>query len=204
MSKSYTGQQKFLLQAAQRYTDLGYKIGYAKGKEFLGPYNPPPIIQGWFGMQVMGEVEAPDGFNAISLIPDGVVCVDLDEPDFGLVWEPLPPTWKEKTPRGWHLFYYLDPEVRDKVKPIIKWRPHVDLLTRPPGFGQEDPFKVVSVAYGKKRPTASVQTTATPVWGGHVLISRSDGYTLVYPDQVPPLSQLTPAPDWLVYQLTKP
>lgn len=195
MSKSYTGQQRFLLQAADRYTDLGYKIGYAKGKEFLGPYVPPPVIGGWFGYTHKGEVEAPDDFNAISLITDGVVCVDLDEPDFGLIWEPLPPTWKERTPRGWHLFYYLEPEIKDKSYPKINWRPHVDLLTLQ---GKATPLpKKKFTPYGEEK------IEDAPVWGGHVLISRSDGYTLVWPDTVPPLSQLTPAPDWLVYQLTK-
>lgn len=201
MSKSYTGQQRFLLQAAERYTNLGYQIGFAKGKEFLGVYQPAVVTSaGWWGMPIKTEVDAPDDFNAISLIPNGVVCVDIDEPDFGLVWEPLPPTWKERTPRGWHLFYYLDPEDRDKCNPKINWRPHVDLLTvrGVPSAANEEQ----RVVYGRK--PSSKTTTASPIWGGHVLISRSDGYTLVYPDQVPPLAQLTPAPDWLVYQLSKP
>lgn len=201
MAKNYTGQQRFLLQAAERYTDLGYKIGYAKGKEFLGPYVPPPMSSvGWWGMQVKGEVEAPENFNAISLIPDGVVCVDFDEPDFGLVWEPLPPTWKERTPRGWHLFYYLDPEIRDNARPKVKWRPFVDLLVVPGKDVEPDTLRTqqVQTRYSKKPDAPNGGT-----WARHVLISRSDGYTLVWPDEVPPLNKLTPAPDWLVYQLTK-
>ncbi len=192
---AYNGQQRFLLQAAERYSDLGYKIGFAKGKEFLGAYNPPTVTAGWWGAPIKGEVEAPDGFNAISLIPDGVVCVDFDEPDFGLVWEPLPPTWKERTPRGWHLFYYLDPEIKDKATPKIKWRPHVDLLVV---AGRSTPPPKRRSAYGRGG------ADGPKPWGEHVLISRSEGYSLVWPDEVPPIHKLTPAPDWLVYQLTKP
>lgn|SRR5512135_2543394 len=203
MAKSYTGQQQFLLQSAQRYTDLGYKIGLAKGKEFLGLYQPDSVVSGWFGMPIKTQQEQPStDFNAISLIPDGVVCVDFDEPDFGLVWEPLPPTWKERTPRGWHLFYYLDPEVRDQVKPKVKWRASVDLLVVPGKDIEPDTMKSEQLLRYNRKKTPDQPNGGT--WARHVLISRSDGYKLVWPDEVPPLSKLTPAPDWLVQQLIKP
>lgn len=82
---SYTGQQRFLLREAEKYIQLGYIAGFCKGKEFLGSYVDQFI---------------PEEFDGISLIPEGMVCVDIDVTDFGVVGEDLPPTLKEKTPRG--------------------------------------------------------------------------------------------------------
>src|SRR5574338_361020 len=139
---SYTGQQRFLLRDAQKYSALGYKVGLAKGKVLLREYIPDTAS--WYG----GSMPADNGdadFDGISIIPDGIVCVDIDIPDFGVVYEELPVTFKERTPRGWHLWYGLPSDVvvtqgDDEFslavqstlpwKSKIAWRKHVDLLTK--------------------------------------------------------------------------
>src|SRR5574337_155332 len=187
---AYTGQQQFLLRAAQQYSELGYKVGLCKGKELASDYQPDEIFSGWFGMVTkIPNANNPTDFNAISIIPDGVVCVDLDVPDFGLIWEPLPPTLKERTPRGWHLFYRLEDLARDRAIPKIKWREHVDLLAlRGKSRG---PAKRKS-SYGKK------DDDTAPPWGGHVLIGPTTGYNRIWPDDFPHIDKLTMAPQWLV------
>src|SRR5271157_2167785 len=129
---SYTGQQRFLLSTAAGYSNLGYRVGFCKGKAYLGEYQPP-------SMSMWGPVavEQPTGFDGISIIPDGIVCVDIDINDFGVVYEGLPPSLKERTPRGWHVFYRLP--IAEMVHgrtftPKIKWREHVDLLCKPMGI----------------------------------------------------------------------
>jgi len=193
---SYTGQQQFLLRAAQKYTDLGYKVGLAKGKTFLQEYESDTPVIGWFGIVSNTPGQNPDDFDGISLIPHGIVCVDIDVPDFGVVYEELPPTLKERTPRGWHLWYRL-PIVDDRTGriymewyPKIKWRPNVDLLTKGPP---------------PKKKSRYVNTTGGPDhWGEHILVSPTTGYKRIWPDDIPEQKLLTEAPLWLVDALEKP
>ncbi len=196
---SYTGQQRFLLQAAQRYTELGYKVGLAKGKTFLQGYEPDNVVMSWWG-PVKTQSDNPEDFDGISLIPEGIACVDIDIPDFGVVYEGLPPTLKERTPRGWHLWYRLPNTVAlDEFTitsplwtPKIKWRPHVDLLTK----GRPAPSKKAS----RYRNT----TGGPDHWGEHILVSPTDGYKRIWPDEIPNVKDLTDAPQWLVDALEKP
>lgn len=197
---AYTGQQRFLLRDAQKYSDLGYRVGLCKGKTFLQEYEPDTPVMGWFGMVTKVKSENnPDNFDGISLIPDGIVCVDIDIPDFGVIYEELPPTWKERTPRGWHLWYLLPSTVAlDEFtitsatwSPQVKWRPHVDLLTK----GKP---KV------SKKPSRYQSTTGGPDhWGEHVLCSGTTGYQRVWPSDVPAKDKLTLAPVWLQDALRK-
>jgi hypothetical protein len=130
---TYTGQQKTLLVWAQRYHDLGYKMGLASGKELIHTYEPTVMATGWMGMQYPVAKEQPDDWDNLSIILDGLVCVDLDVPHFDVLpWHPLPPTLKEKSPRGWHLYYRL-PDGVVPTDPKISWKPHVDLLVKGTG-----------------------------------------------------------------------
>lgn len=190
---TYTGQQRFLLQAAEKYTNLGYKVGLAKGKEYLQPYEPDTVTASWFGIVKTQSQNHPEDFDGVSLIPEGIVCVDIDIPDFGVIWQPLPPTLKERTPRGWHLWYRLP--IADMVhgrtySPKIKWALHVDLLTKATG----KPAK--RAPYGGKKANGSP-------WGEHVLVSPTSGYTRIWPVDVPEIKKLTEAPQWLVDALEK-
>jgi hypothetical protein len=194
---AYTGQQRYLLQAAEKYTRLGYKIGFAKAKEFLGGYQETTsTVMTFFGPTVVTGQEPPDGFDGVSIIPEGIVCVDFDINDFGVIWEPCPPTWKERTPRGWHLWYRLP--IAEMVhgrtyRPKIKWRPHVDLLTKTTA---NNVIQTRRAPYGGKKANGSV-------WGEHVLVSPTSGYTRIWPADVPALKDLTEAPQWLVDELSK-
>lgn len=198
---TYTGLQRTLISKAGEYVRLGYKIGYSRKKEFLGEYKPPPQVMGWFGAVVsQGDVEAPEDFDGISVIPEDFVCVDIDINDFGVIWDgALPPTWKERTPRGWHLFYNLPapiyamgqrctPERTTK----IKWREHVDLLLKGPPAKNK-----------KKSLYGSMRDDGSP-WGEHVIISPTPGYMRIWPEEsCLPKDKLAMAPTWLVDALEK-
>ena len=201
---AYTGLQRTLISRATAYTKLGYKIGFAKGKAFLGEYKEnSQTVMTMFGPYVTGtEVDAPEGFDGISVIPEGFVCVDLDVNDFGVIWMgALPPTWKERTPRGWHLFYSLPAPVyamgmrgTPPRTTKIKWQPHVDLLIK----DEPNPNKVK-----RRSPYGGKKDDGSP-WGEHVLISPTPGYTLRYPEgECLPKDKLTLAPQWLVDALEK-
>lgn len=200
---NYTGQQRFLLRDAQKYSELGYKIGLALGKVLLREYIPDSV--GWFGNKLEADNGDPD-FDGISIIPDGIVCVDIDVPDFGVVYEALPVTFKERTPRGWHLWYNLPNTVivgqdDDETaiafqsnlpwKSKIAWRTHVDLLTK------AAPNVQVKSRY------RNTMGNGPDVWGGHVLCSKTTGYSLVWPDEIPARDKLPLAPQWLQDALLK-
>lgn len=177
---TYTGQQKTLLVWAQRYHELGYKMGLASGKELKHTYEPTQMAIGWMGMQYPVAKEQPDDWDNLSIILDGLVCVDLDVPYFDVLqWNPLPPTLKERTPRGWHLYYRL-PEEIVMWDPKIRWKPHVDLLVM--GTGTK-PSK-----YGRKQKP----------FGGHALCAPTPGYTRVWPEEQPRKDQLPLAPQWIL------
>jgi hypothetical protein len=174
----FTGQQSSLFQAAQRYIDLGYTVGLTKGKSLVMD-DFVPNVKSAFGRH---QANTPSDFDGISIIPDRIVCVDIDVPDFSMFWDPLPPTWKEKTPRGFHLFYSLQ---GSDYSSKIKWLPHVDLL--------------VKSNVGKSRPGYSKRPDGSEIiWGEHVICSPTPGYTCIYPDQIPENKDLTPAPTWLI------
>lgn len=199
---TYTGLQRSLISKAGEYVNLGYKIGFARGKEFLGEYTvTTTTVMTMFGPHVVSaEVEPPEGFNGISVIPEDFVCVDLDVNDFGVIWMgSLPPTWKERTPRGWHLFYNIPAPIYamgHRISPQrttkIKWQSHVDLLIK----GPPPKSKKKSVYDGMKEDGSP--------WGEHVLISPTPGYERKWPmDACPPKDKLTMAPQWLVDALER-
>ena len=193
---TYTGLQRFLLRDAQKYNDLGYKVGLANGKTFLRLYQPDSE-SGWFGIKT--PADNGDDFDGISLVPHGIVCVDIDVPDFGVIWEELPPTFKERTPRGWHLWYLLPSVIQIDESTVsipiwssqIKWRPHVDLLT---SGAPKTP---------KKKSRYQSTTGGPDHWGEHVLCSGTTGYQRVWPEEVPNRDQLPLAPQWLQDALQK-
>jgi hypothetical protein len=140
-------------------------------------------------IQTNQKVETPEKWDGISLIMDEIVCLDFDQGFVDLGWgRPLPPTLKEKSPRGYHLFYRLQ-SVIAPMHPKIKFQPGVDLLCKDAGEPQK------KAKYGKK-PDGGL-------WGGHVLCSPTPGYKRIYPDELPPANQIAIAPDWLVRELEK-
>jgi hypothetical protein len=196
---AYTGQQRFLLRDAQKYADLGYRVGLCKAKTFVAEYQPDEVVSGWFGA-VKTQKDQPTDFDGISIIPDELVCVDIDIPDFGVVYEELPVTWKERSPRGWHLWYRLPMTIAATAlwEPKIKWRPHVDLLTK----GKPKPSKKAT-RYGKAVVIDGAIVGTVDHWGEHVLCSGTTGYQLVWPDAVPARDKLPEAPQWLQDALLK-
>lgn len=168
----YTGFQRQLMQEVRQYASLGYTVGLARGKD-LTRYRPAPES---IGMD----------WDGISIIMDGVVCVDFDTPFITLGEEyPLPPTLKEKSNRGLHLFYRVPTGFVGEAK--IHWKENIDLLVA----GKK---KVIYNASGISKSDILVER----VWGQHVLVSPSKGYTRVYPDVTPAKDKLTLAPTWLM------
>lgn len=199
---AYTGQQRFLLRDAQRYTDLGYRVGLCKGKVLLRSYKAPTSSVGWFGIAITAPADNGDNdFDGISIIPDEIVCVDIDVPDFGVVYEALPPTWKERTPRGWHLWYRLPLVIGQPWLPQIQWRKHVDLLTKAGTIAVEKKFR--SVYGSSKNDDDEEDEPKGTQWGGHVLCSNTTGYQRMWPDETPAKSDLPLAPQWLQDALLK-
>lgn len=183
---SYTGLQTSLLVEAGRYSSLGYRVGYALGKSLVGPFEEVQSVPTFWGpMQQTQRTKAPDEWDGISLLLDGLVCVDFDTPDFDVGWgRPLPSTLKEKSPRGHHLFYRLPDGVNYDAK--IKWQPHIDLLVR-------SADTKIKKKYGKSGDT----------WGNHVICHPTPGYKRIWPDVLPNKNQLTMAPDWILEELSK-
>lgn len=177
---TYTGQQRTFLSVAEKYHNLGYKVGLSSGKELVEPYEPPKVTYGWFGVAVPQAKEYSTEWDSLSIILDGLVCVDLDIPHFDvLCWVPLPPTLKERSPRGWHLYYRL-PEEKLFPNPKIKWKPHVDILVK--GNGRK------AIRYGKKDAP----------FGGHVVCAPTPGYARIWPEEQPMKSWIPIAPDWVL------
>lgn len=166
-------EARLLLEAA-RYASLGYKVGLAGGKAFLAPYRP--------GTKTLGA-----NVDGISVIMDRIVCVDFDCDFKDLGWRrDLPYTWKEKTRRGWHLFYRL-PAV-GKFTSRVHWQEDVDLLT-------------CDHPTSKRRTRYQSDDGDEQPWGQHVIVSPTPGYRRVWPDSVPAKHELTEAPSWLLEQL---
>ena len=181
---SYTGLQRTLVQEAERYVKLGYKVGFANGKALVTTFDK-------------NANQAFTSWDNISIILDGIVCVDFDTQYFDLGNEyPLPPTMKERSPRGLHLFYRM-PTNMGTWEPKIKWKENLDLLVNGPADGDQWGSRKSIGRYGA--------TVSSPVanWGGHVLVSPSRGYSRVYPTATPSREKLSLAPDWLIEELQK-
>lgn len=199
---TYTGQQRFLLRDADKYLGLGYRVGLAKEKKFVKEYKQNVVTTFWGPMQTTPDIDVD--FDGISVIPDEIVCVDIDVPDFGVVYEELPPTWKEKTPRGWHLWYRLPQVIGAPWAPQIKWRPHVDLLTKEKvvTLNLDSPVKRRS-RYDTGEDDDQDEPVVTSHWGEHVLCSGTTGYIKMWPDEIPHRDKLPLAPQWLQDALLK-
>lgn len=152
-----------LSHAAEQYTQLGYQVGMTYGKVLVDEQYSP--------------YRDPNKWNGISIILDGLVCVDMDR--FTTLGDKfvLPTTFKERSPRGLHYFYRLPPRFRGISK--IDWKKHIDLLT-----------KARSVRYG----------SSGQEFQGHVLCSPSKGYTRLS-IRTPRKADLPMAPDWILENL---
>jgi len=155
-----THSHNLLNAAASHYIRLGYQIGITKQKalvdESFSPYIPC------------------DSWDGITIILNGLICVDMD--CFTNLGYKLPPTLKERSPRGLHYFYRL-PLGRRRVSKI-GWIKNVDLLTQTPNK---------KLLYSSKRD-----------FEGHVVCSPSKGYSRLYPNTTPHKMLLPMAPDWLL------
>lgn len=170
-----------LLCEAIRYKGLGYSIALTKGKSVVTEFIELDYLAG------------NEDFDGISFLLEGIACVDFDDIlSFDVGWRrELPPTLKERSPRGYHLFYLIPWRLgNSKMSSKIKWLPHVDLLTN-----VGDTTKVM---YNKGQGKEHSQD-----WGGHVLVSPSNGYRRIWPDEIPKRDLLTPAPEWLREELRK-
>jgi len=152
-----------LVQAAENYRRLGYTVGQSKGKELITEYFQARLD--------------PALWNSISIILDGLVCVDFDKfVSLDPMKYPLPPTLKERSRRGLHYYYRLPLRFRGLCN--IGWKKHIDLLTK----GNRP------VAYHKRDEQ----------WQGHVVCSPSKGYSRLFPITVPAKNELPPAPRWIL------
>jgi hypothetical protein len=157
---------KALAVAAEHYLQLGYQVGTSYGKELVDDHYSP--------------FNNPKRWDSISIILDGLACVDLDR--FTSLGERfvLPPTWKERSPRGLHYLYRLPARFRGTTK--IGWKTNIDLLMK----------------------TASKSTPyGATAWQGHVLCSPSKGYTRLTPKAIPRKNELPLAPGWLLDYLER-
>lgn len=167
----YKGSQKFLIQEADKLIKLGYSVGLSKGKVITNLYpDSNSIGKDW---------------DSISLITDKIMCVDFDSMIMDVDNQPLPPTLEEKSPRGVHLFYRLP--YNFKAKSVIKYKPDIDLLAKTPRLNLKKNIKYGIDSDGKDL-----------FWGDHVLISPTNGYSRIYPEETPNVNELTLAPDWIL------
>lgn len=157
-----------LISAGNEYTRLGYSIGLTKKKSLQKEYWSP--------------IDDPSTWDSISIILDGLVCVDLDRFTSLDKRHNLPVTLKERSPRGLHFFYRLPRYFKATSK--IGWKKHIDLLTK----------DSVSSLYGSK---------PTELWQGHVLCSPSKGYSRLSPKITPIKGNLPIAPDWILDALNR-
>ena len=125
--------------------------------------------------------------TGISITVDpNLVVVDIDSTRWELPWGCiLPPTMKERSPRGWHLFYNTEIPLGTQIK---KW-PNIDLLG---GLENYSSPQFYAQDKGKK------DNRDFPPWERHVLCSPTPGYSLVCPDKFPNRKEITQAPSWLV------
>lgn len=156
-----------LVLEARRFTSLGYQVGLTAGKTLVCQYATSLVM--------------PTNITGISILLKNIVCVDFDTDFFDLGYErDLPTTLKEKTPRGWHLFYDLPTTVKGSSQ--INFKPNVDLL----------------VEGAKKTKYRGDDTFAA-----HALCYPTPGYQRVYPDAMPHRDQLTTAPKWIQEEIKK-
>lgn len=167
-----TYSHNLLNDAADHYVRLGYRIGVTKNKILVAEPRGVPRLNG-------DPVLDPKSWDGISIILDGLVCVDMDR--FTNLGVELPPSLKERSPRGLHFLYRLPPNYKGQT--IIGWRKNVDLLTR--------------------NIHAKSRYNSDGAFEGHVLCSPSKGYSRLYPYAIPARNALPIAPNWLLDMMYK-
>lgn len=168
-----------LISEARKFVALGYEVGLTHGKNLIGNFS--------IDSTMIQRGKGPDEVNGISIILTDIVCVDFDSDlsmDLGWGYD-LPSTLKERSPRGFHLFYQLNVSDFSIKESKIKWKPNVDLLTKGKTMRIKNYDEDSSIEDGSKTAQA------------HVLVAPSSGYRRIYPDVTPAKDQLTMAPDWL-------
>lgn len=181
------GNQRFLLYCAGLYHKMGYTVGLSRGKVLIEQFEPHDDLA-W---QRSRDLHVSD-WDGISIILDGVVCVDFDTHDHNIRTilasnEELPDTWTEQTQRGWHYFYRLPHENAGQAYSCqVGYRSNLDLLVK---------NKARQRAYGGGN-------TQGP-WWGHALISPTVNYVRTYPAEMMAKEQLPLAPRWITSALSR-
>ena len=157
-----THSHNLLNAAASDYIRLGYRIGITKNKALVHDRH--------------SRFCDPKSWDGISIILEGLVCVDMD--CFTNLGVQLPPSLKERSPRGLHFLYRLPPDY-GTGQTIVGWRKGVDLLTR--NLHAKSPYN-----------------SDASFFSGHVLCSPSKGYSRLYPYAIPARNALPIAPNWLL------
>ena len=182
MKAQYTGKQQFLLNHGVQMRKLGWRVGLARSNktllcELIGARNLY-IGKDW---------------DSLSIIMDEqLVVVDIDALTYEIPYGyDLPPTLKERSRRGTHLFYQLPKG--DYACRIKRWT-NVDLLVR-----EEKDEASEYIVYNEKEDG---EKTIRHPWVSHVLCSPSTNYSLVWPDALPHRNEITQAPEWLIKEVT--
>jgi hypothetical protein len=157
-------------------------VGLTKEKSLLEEYEPQHSLN----TQRAASFHNHTDWDGISIILHGIVCVDIDTDDM-IITKELPYTWTEKTKRGWHLFYRL-PKEDKRYACIVGYQPNLDLLVK---------NKSLQNVYRRNG-----QTTPDTTWYGHALVSPSDGYSRVLPEEMMPKKKLPIAPGWILRALS--
>lgn len=183
-------ERQLHLQYAEHYYQLGYTVGLSIGKRLITTFEYQRAlasrgIDRWYQnyVSLFGQE-----WDSISIILNDLVCVDLDTQDIK-IYDEMPPTWTEKTPRGLHYFYRLPRDGRPYTCQI-SYRPHMDLLVK---------RKQPNTPYGNLNGD-------TTTWYGHALIAPSKSYLRLKPSgkDIIKKNELPLAPSWITDALIKP
>lgn len=173
--------RRFLLYCAENYAKLGYSVGISRKKVLIEEFQSTTDLN-WLRSRNLFVSD----WDGISVILDGIVCVDFDTADIGYfvrrAEEPLPSTWTERTPRGWHYFYRLPPTIPGIYSCQVGYRANMDLLVK-----------------GKSRRRAYGESST--VWWGHALVSPTNQY--VRTSDMMSKEQLPMAPPWITAALSR-
>lgn len=211
----YSGKMLSLLGSVIEWKMKGFPISLALDKKRVGSVLPEDFID-WPRTRHFDIVAHLKGcgkvFNGISIDLDAsafprsspdfmLCCVDIDSPRWNLPGGcTLPPTLKEKSPRGLHLIYRLPSDFVPTQGSKIKWRPGIDLLIGTRSDVEhcaQDNYLHRSV-YDDVVVDNDQRVKTYSAFENHVLCSPTEGYARVWPEGLQDVSDLSLAPKWLL------